>query len=61
MNVAPLHVKWQLRGLALKRFSTTFEEEESIEGYYIYIYLYEEKVVCALFRSNHLTISKVKS
>ncbi|CAM6015325.1 unnamed protein product [Sphagnum balticum] len=34
----------QLRGLALKRFSTTLEEEESIEGYRTDIYLREEKV-----------------
>jgi hypothetical protein len=49
MNVTPLHVKWQLRGLALKRFFTTLEKKESIEGYYINFYLHEEKVVCALF------------
>ncbi|CAM6057313.1 unnamed protein product [Sphagnum tenellum] len=35
----------QLRGLALKRFSTTLEEEESIEGYRTDIYLREEKAI----------------
>ncbi len=58
MNVTPLHVKWQLKGLALKYFSTTLEEEESIEGYCIYIYFYEEKVMCALFLSIILPLAK---
>ncbi|CAK9209008.1 unnamed protein product [Sphagnum jensenii] len=35
----------QLKGLALKRFSTTLEEEESIEGYRTDIYLREEKAI----------------
>jgi hypothetical protein len=47
-----------LRGLALKRFSTTLEEEESIEGYRTDIYLREEKVVCALFFSIILPLAK---
>jgi hypothetical protein len=53
-----VHAKWQLRGLALKHFSTTLEEEESIEGYRTDIYFCEEKVVCALFLSNHLALAK---
>jgi hypothetical protein len=47
-----------LKGLALKRFSTTLEEEESIEGYRTDIYLREEKVVCALFLSIILSLTK---
>jgi hypothetical protein len=48
-----------LRGLALKRFSTTLEEEEAIEGYRTDIYLREEKVVCALFLSIILPLAKL--
>jgi hypothetical protein len=48
-----------LRGLALKRFSTTLEEEEAIEGYRADIYLREEKVVCALFLSIILPLAKL--
>jgi hypothetical protein len=47
-----------VRGLALKRFFTTLEEDELIEGYRINIYLHEEKVVCALFLSIILPLAK---
>jgi hypothetical protein len=47
-----------LRGLALKHFFTTLEEEGSIEGYYTDICLREEKVMCALFFSIILPLAK---
>lgn len=53
-----VHVKWLLKGLTLKHFSTTSEEEGSIKGYYTDIYLHEEKVMCAFFFSIILPLAK---
>jgi hypothetical protein len=42
----------------IEAFSTTLEEERSIEGYYTNIYFHEEKVVCAFFLSIILPLTK---